>query len=71
MEDPTPDSEALARAIELAEQIVCEVARPQQDWGALRNMAIELARLADQLARDTPGSQDPTGQRPAPESRDR
>jgi hypothetical protein len=45
MDDPTPE------AADLAERLVDEVARPDQDWPAIRAVALELADLADRVAR--------------------
>lgn len=65
---PTPNSQPVARAIELAERILNEVTRPQQDWRAVRSIAISLARLADRESGRIASPDDPTGERREPGS---
>jgi hypothetical protein len=45
LDDPT------SRAAGLAERLVDEVARPDQDWARIRALALELADLARKAAR--------------------
>jgi len=45
------DEQALVDAIELAERILDEVTRAEQDWRAIEHLADALARLAAHLAR--------------------
>lgn len=63
-----PESQPIARAIELAERILNEVTRPRQDWSAVRSMAISLASLADRRTRETRSPEDPSGEQQAPGS---
>lgn len=46
MRDPT------SRAADLAEQLVEEVARPDQDWQVIHTLALELAELAAEVLDD-------------------
>lgn len=61
-----PDSQTIARAIKLAEQILSEVTRPQQDWDAIQNLALSLANLARHAAREPPSPDNPRPEQAAP-----
>lgn len=64
-----PDSQPVARAIKLAERILSEVTRPQQDWGVVRSLAISLASLADRASREPRDPGEPGGEQRVPASR--
>lgn len=49
------DSQPIAHAIELAERILSEVTRPEQDWASVRGLATSLARLAQAASQSGPG----------------
>lgn len=68
MVNPTPNSQPIARAIELAEGILDEVTRPQHDWSAVRSMAISLASLADRETHRATEPHDPSGEERGPGS---
>jgi hypothetical protein len=59
-----PDNQSTARAIKLAERILNEVTRPQQDWGTVRSMAISLASLADREIGERLRAEDQGGEQP-------
>jgi hypothetical protein len=44
------DEQVLVDALDLAERIVDEVTRAQQDWRAIEHLADALARLAGRIA---------------------
>lgn len=49
--------DAIARAAELAEDILDEVASATQDWKRVASWARELAELASRLASSSPGGE--------------
>lgn len=53
------DEQAVTEAAILAEQIVDEISRAEQDWAAIVRMANRLARIAADAARSATAPQHP------------